>query len=321
MLVHMFNFTYICGVNCLTTRVQTKTITMETNFITELLLPLSLGIIMLGMGLSLVPNDFKRIALYPKAAAIGIVNQIIILPLIGFLLLMLIPMRNPELAVGIMILAACPGGPTSNLISHISRGDTALSITLTAISSMAVVFTIPLIVNLAMRHFLQAGEYVPLPIFDTMIKVIIITLVPVGIGMLIRSKAPKFSDKMNRPVKVMSGILLIVIILAAILNDKENFFNFFAQAGPVALALNVAMLLVGYFSARIFSLKISQSITISIESGIQNGTLGIAFAATLLHNPTMTISPAIYSLIMFGTAGLIIAWMNLKVKGSKVVAR
>jgi len=127
---------------------------METNLITELLLPLSLGIVMLGMGFSLVPNDFKRIALYPKAAAIGIVNQTIILPLIGFLLLMLIPMRNPELAVGIMILAACPGGPTSNPISHISRGNTALSITLAAISISAVVFTIALIDILAMRHFL-----------------------------------------------------------------------------------------------------------------------------------------------------------------------
>lgn len=294
---------------------------METNFITELLLPLSLGVIMLGMGLSLVPNDFKRIALYPKAATIGIINQIIVLPLIGFLILLLIPMRNPELAVGIMILAACPGGPTSNLISHISRGDTALSISLTAISSLIVVFTIPLIVNFAMRYFLQAGEYVPLPVFDTMIKVIIISLVPVGIGMVIRKKAPKFADKMNKPVKIMSGLLLFLIIMAAILNDKENFFNFFAQAGPVALVLNVAMLLIGYFTARIFSLKISQSITISIESGIQNGTLGIAIAATLLNNPTMTISPAIYSLIMFGTAGLIIAWMNLKVKGSKVQVR
>ncbi|MBE0653393.1 MAG: bile acid:sodium symporter family protein [Bacteroidales bacterium] len=294
---------------------------METNFLTDLLLPISLGIIMLGMGLSLVPGDFRRVALFPKAATIGIVNQIIILPLIGFLLLLLIPMRSPELAVGIMILAACPGGPTSNLISHISRGDTALSITLTAISSLIVVFTIPLIVNFSLRYFMEHGEYVPLPVFDTIIKVIIITLLPVAIGMVIRAKAPKFSSVMNKPVKIMSGILLFLIIMAAILNDKENFFNFFAQAGPVALALNVIMLVIGYFSAKLFSLKISQSITVSIESGIQNGTLGIAIAATLLHNPTMTISPAIYSLIMFMTAGVIIAWMNLRVKSNKIVVR
>jgi len=293
---------------------------METNFLTDLLLPISLGIIMLGMGLSLVPADFKRVALYPKAAAIGILNQIVVLPLVGFVLLLLIPMRTPELAVGIMVLAACPGGPTSNLISHISKGDTALSITLTAISSLIVVVTIPLIVNFAMRYFLQHGEYVPLPVFDTIVKVIIITLLPVSIGMFIHAKFPAFSAKMNKPVKIMSGILLFVIIVAAILNDKENLFNFFAQAGPVALALNIAMLAIGYFTAKIARLHVSQSITISIESGIQNGTLGIAIAATLLRNPTMTISPAIYSLIMFMTAGVIIFWMNMKYRESKQLA-
>lgn len=294
---------------------------MESNFITDFLLPISLGIIMLGMGLSLIPDDFKRVVLYPKAAAIGIINQIILLPLVGFALLLLIPMRTPELAVGIMILAACPGGPTSNLISHISKGDTALSITLTAISSLIVVITIPLIVNFAMKYFLQHGEYVPLPVFDTIVKVIIITLLPVSIGMFIRSKFPSFSAKMNKPVKLMSGILLFVIIMAAILNDKEILVSSFAQAGPVALALNVVMLAIGFLSAKMANLHVSQSITISIESGIQNGTLGIAIAATLIRNPTMTISPAIYSLIMFMSAGIIIAWMNMKYKDIKVIAK
>lgn len=284
---------------------------MESNFLTDVFLPLSLGIIMLGMGLALTPSDFKRVALYPKAAAVGIINQIVLLPLIGLLVLAIFPMNKPELAVGIMVLAACPGGPTSNLISHISKGDTALSITLTAISSIIVVFTIPLVVNFSLRHFMQQGEYVPLPVFDTIISVIIITLVPVAIGMLIRSKAPKFAGLMNKPVKIMSGILLIVVILAAVLNDREILISSFQQAGPAALALNILMLLLGFFTSLLFKLKLAQRITISIESGIQNGTLGIAICATLLNNPTMTISPAIYSLIMFMTAGVIIAWMNV----------
>ena len=292
---------------------------METNFLTEILLPLSLAVIMLGMGLSLVPGDFKRVALYPKAAALGVINQIVILPLVGFAILLAMPMQTPELAVGIMILAACPGGPTSNLISHISKGDTALSITLTALSSLIVVFTIPLIVNFAMRYFLQHGEYIPLPVFDTMLKVVIITILPVSVGMFIHARFPAFSARMNKPVKIMSGVLLFVIIAAAILNDKENLVNFFAQAGPVALVLNVVMLVIGFLTARMFNLRTSQSITISIESGIQNGTLGIAIAATLLRNPTMTISPAIYSLIMFMTAGVIIAWMNTRYKASHTV--
>jgi bile acid:Na+ symporter, BASS family len=292
---------------------------METNFLTELLLPIALANIMFGMGLSLKAEDFKRVAVYPKAATLGLLNQIVVLPLVGFSMLLLIPMRTPELAVGIMILAACPGGPTSNLISHISKGDTALSITLTAISSLIVVITIPLIVNFSLHYFMQHTDYVPLPVLDTIFKVIIITLVPVAIGMVTRAKASRFSLRMERPVKIMSGILLFVIIIAAILNDRENFFNFFAQAGPVALALNVAMLAVGFFTAKIARLKIPQRITISVESGIQNGTLGIAIAATLLKNPTMTISPAIYSLIMFMTAGIIIAWTNLKMRKLKPI--
>lgn len=291
---------------------------METNYLTDIMLPLSLAIIMLGMGLSLTPSDFKRVVIYPKATAIGILNQIIVLPVVGFTLLYLFGLKSPELAVGIMVLAACPGGPTSNLISHISKGDTALSITLTAISSLIAVITIPLIVNFALAHFMQQGEYVPLPVFDTIIKLMIITLIPVAIGMFIRAKAINFARKMNKPVKAVSGILLFVIILAAILANKEIFVQSFRDVGPIALALNAVMLLIGYFSARLLSLRQAQSITISVESGIQNGTLGIAIASTLLHNNVIAISPAIYSLIMFVTAGVIIAWANLGLKKVEV---
>jgi BASS family bile acid:Na+ symporter len=216
------------------------------------------------------------------------------------------------------VLAACPGGPTSNLISHISKGDTALSITLTAISSLIAVITVPLIVNLALAYFLKQGEYIPLPVFDTIIKLMIITLVPVAIGMFIRAKAIGFAKKMEKPVKAVSGILLFVIIFAAIMTNKEIFVQSFQDVGPIALSLNVVMLLVGYFSARILSLRRAQSITISVESGIQNGTLGIAIASTLLHNNVIAISPAIYSLIMFMTAGVIIAWTNLLLKKVEV---
>ena len=284
---------------------------METNYLTDIMLPVSLAIIMLGMGLSLTPLDFKRVVLYPKAAAIGFVNQIIILPLVGFLLVWIFGLESLELAVGIMVLAACPGGPTSNLISHISKGDTALSITLTAISSLVAVITIPLIVNFSLAYFLQRGEYIPLPVFDTIIKLTLITLLPVSIGMFIRAKAEEFSHKMEKPVKIVSGILLFLIIFAAINSNRDIFVSSFRDVGPIALSLNFVMLLIGYASASFFRLNRSQSITISIESGIQNGTLGIMIASTLLHNDVMAISPAIYSLIMFMTAGVIIAWANL----------
>lgn len=294
---------------------------METNFLTDLMLPVSLGIIMLGMGLSLVPADFKRVVLYPKAAAIGFINQIILLPLIGFVLIWVFGIQNLELAVGVMILAACPGGPTSNLISHISKGDTALSISLTAISSLVAVVTIPLIVNLSLSYFLQQGEYVPLPVLDTIVRLMLITLLPVALGMLIRAKARQFANKMDKPVKVVSGILLFLIIFAAINTNRDIFFSSFRDVGPVSLSLNLFMLLVGYLTAKLMRLNLRQSITISIETGIQNGTLGIMIASTLLHNDVMAISPAIYSLIMFMSAGLIIAWMNLKIRGNRIVVR
>jgi bile acid:Na+ symporter, BASS family len=293
---------------------------METNYLTDIMLPLSLAVIMLGMGLSLVPYDFKRVLLYPRAASVGILNQIIVLPLTGFFLLWLFGLKSPELAVGIMILAACPGGPTSNLISHISRGDTALSITLTAVSSLIAVITIPLIINLSLAYFMQQGKYIPLPVFDTIFKLTLITLLPVSAGMMIRARVPEFAGKMNKPVKIISGILLFLIIFAAIMTNKDIFVSSFASVGPVALALNVVMLLAGFLSARLLRLNTPQNITISVESGIQNGTLGITIASTLLHNDVMAISPAIYSLIMFMTAGFIIAWTNLGIKRIEVTA-
>jgi bile acid:Na+ symporter, BASS family len=293
---------------------------METNYLTDLMLPLSLAVIMLGMGLSLVPYDFKRVVLYPRAASLGILNQIIILPVVGLLLLWLCGLSSPELAVGIMILAACPGGPTSNLISHISRGDTALSITLTAISSLVAVITIPLIVNLSLRFFMQHGEYIPLPVFDTIIKLTLITLLPVSLGMIIRAKAKAFAVKMDKPVKIISGVLLFLIIFAAIMNNSDIFLSSFASVGPIALSLNVVMLIIGFLSARFLRLGKAQSITISVESGIQNGTLGITIASTLLHNDVMAISPAIYSLIMFMTSGFIIAYTNLGLKRVEIAA-
>lgn len=285
------------------------------------MLPLSLAIIMLGMGLSLVPLDFKRVIIYPKATLIGILNQIVGLPVVGFVLLYIFRLDNPQLAVGVMVLAACPGGPTSNLITHISKGDTALSITLTAISSLIAVITIPLIVNFGLAHFMQHGSYVPLPVFDTIIKLMLITLLPVAIGMFIRVRAIRFAQKMDKPVKLVSGILLFVIILAAIMSNKDIFVQSFTDVGPIALTLNVLMLLVGFYSARILKLNRAQGITISIESGIQNGTLGITIASTLLHNNVIAISPAIYSLVMFMTAGVIIAWANLWLKPAEVVIK
>lgn len=274
---------------------------MQESVLTQLLLPLALGIIMLGMGLSLTIGDFTRIIRYPKAVVVGLINQLVLLPLIAFGLIYAFGLQT-ELAVGLMILAACPGGATSNLISHLAKGDTALSISLTAVSSLITVVTIPFLVNFAILRFMPAGEAVTLPVANTILSVLLITLVPVAIGMGIHYRWPAFSKRMDTPVKVLSAVFLVLIIAAALLKERENVAEFFRIAGPAALALNLGTLLIGYYGARILGISKRQSTTISIESGIQNGTLGITVAATLLSNPAMTVPSAIYSLIMFATA-------------------
>lgn len=284
---------------------------MESSILTQLFLPLALAVIMFGMGLSLRVGDFKRILIYPKAVAIGLTNQLVLLPLIAFGLIQVFGLKT-ELAVGLMILAACPGGATSNLITHLAKGDSALSITLTAFSSLITVLTIPFVVNFAIQYFMPGGEVPPLNILGTVFSVLFITIIPVAIGMSVLAKAPDLAAKWDKPFRKISTVFFILIVVATVLKERENLLAYALEAGPVALGLNVATLVVGFFSGRLLGLDEKQSRTISIESGIQNGTLGITIAATLLVNPVMTIPSAIYSLIMFGTAALIIIYSGRK---------
>jgi len=288
---------------------------MEASPLTTVLLPLALFIIMLGMGLSLVAGDFKRVFQFPKAAAIGLVNQLIMLPLIGYLFATYTGL-TPELAVGLMILAACPGGVTSNLISHLSKGDTALSISLTAISSTVSIITIPLIINFAIDHFMSADQIVKPPTKDIVLQIIAITILPVSIGMVIRRKSEAFALRMDKPVRNFSGVFLLLIIVAAVIKERQVLVDYFGAVWMATLGLNLATMLLGFMSAKLLRLSLRQSITISIESGIQNGTLALVIATTILHNSQMSITPAIYSLLMFGTGGFMIAYFGKRKEGN-----
>ncbi|WP_024772695.1 bile acid:sodium symporter family protein [Aquimarina macrocephali] len=271
--------------------------------ISTIILALSLIIIMLGMGLSLVVDDFKRIFIYPKAILLGLTNQILILPVLGFALASLFPIQ-PEIAIGIMILTACPGGPTSNLISHLAKGDIALSVTLTALSSLITILTIPFIINFALLHFLEEGQMIRLNVMTTIIQILVITIIPVGIGMLIRKYNERFALKMAKPVRRASGIVLILVIAGITIKEKDNIVSYFQQAGVVALCLNAITMIVGYYSSRLFRIKDKRAISIAIESGIQNGTLAITIAVVLLKNTSFAVAPAVYSLLMFFTGGV-----------------
>ncbi len=268
-----------------------------------IILGVALMIIMLGMGLSLVIDDFKRIFLQPKAILIGLFNQIILLPVIGFILVSLFPVQ-PEIAVGVMILTACPGGPTSNLISHLAKADTALSVTLTAFSSFITILTIPFIVNFSLEQFLDQSNMIQLDLAQTFLQIFLIIIIPIVIGMLIRKYRETFALKMAKPVRIASGLVLILVIIGIIVKEKGQLAEYFKQAGLLVICLNLIVMLVGFYSAKLFKITTKRALSIAIESGIQNGTLGITVAVVLLSNTAFAVASASYGVLMFFSGAL-----------------
>jgi BASS family bile acid:Na+ symporter len=288
---------------------------METNFLTAVFLPLALFIIMLGMGLTLTLEDFKRVIIYPKAVVIGLVAQLIMLPIVGFGIASVFPLDS-QLAVGVMILAACPVGATSNMITFLAGGDVALSVTLTAISSFITVFTIPVLVNLSMQRFLGEGTTLQLPFLSTVLQIAVITLLPIAIGMIAKRYAPGLADKADKPVKWLSLFFLAVVITGVLLRERNNFISYVIDVGWATLVLNVVTMALGFAIATLTRLGEKSVTAITIEVGIQNGTLAIAIASTptLLNTLTMAIPGAIYSLLMFVT-GAGFAWWASRSQG------
>ena len=284
---------------------------MESSFLTAVFLPLALFIIMLGMGLELTLDDFKRIFIEPKPVLLGLAAQLAGLPLVGFLLVSIFPL-SPELAVGVMVLAACPGGPTSNLMTYLSKGSVALSITLTAISSLITILTIPLVVNLSMQRFLGESMALRLPFLPTVLQIAIITIIPVAIGMALHHYVPQFAARVEKGVKWLSIFFLALIIFGLLLKKQASLVGFFLQVGWVTLVLNVLTMALGYGLATLAGLERSITVAITNEVGIQNGTLAIAVASapTLLDNPTIAVPAAIYSLIMFITGAAFATWSS-----------
>jgi BASS family bile acid:Na+ symporter len=274
---------------------------MQDNSLLTSILPIALGIIMLGLGLSLTIADFKRVVKYPKAVFIGLFCQMIILPFVCFGVAKLFGL-GPELAVGLMLLSASPGGATANLFSHLSNGDVALNITLTAINSVLTLVTLPLIVELSLSNFMT-GQDIVMP-FNKIIEVFLIVLVPVSIGMIVNAKAETFARKLDKPVKILSAVFLVLVIVGAILKEKAHIGEYFQQIGLAALSFNVLSLLAGFFVPLLFKVEKKQAIAVGMEIGIHNGTLAIFIALNILKNDTMSIPAAIYSLIMFLTAAI-----------------
>ncbi len=273
--------------------------------VNSVVIPLCLFLIMMGMGMTLITNDFKRVLKYPKAVSIGLLNQLILLPIIGFALANIMPLR-PEYAVGVMLLVLCPGGTTSNLFTFLAKGDVALSVTMTAIASIITVFSIPIVLSFSLIHFMGAGSEFQLPIIKTMISLFVITILPISIGMLIKRFAPRVADSSQVLVSRFGVTFLTFLVVFLSYVQRDIIVEALIATGPVSLLLNLSTMALGYYSSKWLGLNLAQRTSITMEVGLQNSTLSIFMALTLLSNYDMSMTPAIYTLVMFLTAGILV---------------
>ncbi len=271
----------------------------------SVVLPLSLFIIMFGMGMTLTPGDFLRVAQRPKAKLTGLFCQMILLPLIAWGLVVLFDLSG-ELAVGMLLIAACPGGATSNILSHLAKGDTALSVTLTAITSIVTVFTIPLIVGSGLEHYMGEGSEISINIKETMLQLVVITILPISLGMVLHHLKPALTNKMGPGFNVFSLVILALIIVALVVKE-EDLGGQFRQAGLPVVTLNLLTLGAGFGFSLLMRLNMRQRVTIAIEGGIQNGTLALTVALGILGSQSIAVPAVVYSLIMFVTGGIVVA--------------
>jgi len=269
--------------------------------ITDLFLPLALAFIMFSLGLGLTGEDFSRVAKQPKDFFIGLVCQIILLPIVAFILVKLWPI-SPELAIGVMIIAAAPGGVTSNILTSFAKGDVALSISLTAIISLLSVITVPFIVLTSLGLLGSENISQNISLFSMAINMFLIVVVPTIIGMILRKFTASFATRFGSIAKKISVVLFVVVLIGAILSEKNNVVSYFADAGLITLVLNIVMMIIAYYIAQMFGTGISQKKCISIECGLQNGTLAIFVGTTLFGGGAYIIPAATYSLIMFFTS-------------------
>jgi bile acid:Na+ symporter, BASS family len=264
-------------------------------------LPVALGIIMLGLGLSLTLDDFRRVARHPKAVGIALVCQLLVLPAVAFGLVRLFDLPA-LLGIGLMLLAASPGGTSANLYSHLFRGDVALNVTLTAVNSVLAIVTLPLITNLAIAWYgledsvsLQLGKVV---------EVFAVVLVPVALGMLLRARAPRVAARADKPVRIGSAVILGVLVLGILLDQREDVGGYLADVGVVSALFCATSLVVGYVVPRALGVRDSEAVACSMEIGVHNGTLAIYVAVEVLGETEMSVPAAVYSVFMFVFAAL-----------------
>ena len=278
--------------------------------------PIALALIMLGLGLGLTTQDFARVLKTPKDFLTGFISQLIILPIVAFILLKILGMFleiSPEIALGVMIIAAAPGGITSNVLTKFANGDVALSVSLTAVISIISIITVPLIVFTSADLMGVSFANENINITGTALKMALVVAVPVILGMIIRKFADNFIGSKTSIIDKITGILFLIVFIAIWVEEKDNIFNYLAQAGLVVLTLNIVMMIIAYFLAKTFASGIEQIKCISLECGLQNGTLAVFVATEISSEIVYMIPTAAYALIMYITGFIFIYFLRNKV--------
>lgn len=282
---------------------------MENTGLTQVILPLALFLIMLGIGLSLSATDFLALKTRPRAVVAGSVMQLVGLPVLGYGVVSLMDLPAVY-AVGVMILTFAPGGATSNIISYLCKADTALSVSLTVIASIVTPFTLPLLSYLALTYWLSMETSIEFPVIQTMLKLLIIGLVPVLLGIWIHKKAPAFAFKLQPYIKWSSLLFMLAVVVGIVASNKDTLFGMLAQVGPAVLLLSIVAMIAGGRVGMWCRLSPEQSLTLSIETGIQNAGLALVITGTVLHNSEMSGVVLLYGVLMQFPALLLIVYRH-----------
>lgn len=291
------------------------------DIILKLFLPLSLAFIMFSLGITLTLQDFKRVAQMPRAFSVGMLGQLLLLPTVAFLILQVVELE-PTMAFGVMLLAFAPGGVTSNMLTRFGGGSVALAVSLTAVTSVLCVLTVPLFAAAAASYFL--GAAMPkIDVTSISISMALITAVPVAMGVTVNHLAPSFASKISKVVEVLASVLFVVIVLGAVVTNWSLLMANILELGPVLILLNVVMLMIGYGGAKMMKLSHPDSVAIAIEVGVQNASLGITVGALIAMNgntlPAFSLASGIYGITMYGCAFLFIFWLRRKARANPEV--
>lgn len=283
---------------------------LASGIVTEVFLPLALAIIMFGMGMTLTPDDFRRVLRAPKAVTVGLVGHVLLVPLLAMGVVVAFHFlfgTRESILLGLLLLASCPAGTTSNVVTYLARADAALSVSVTTVNSLAAVVTTPLLFLGMTRFLLGDATSIEVSVLEMVGLVLAIVVVPIVLGLLVRRARPRLAIAAERPFRLASSLLLVLVIAVAVYENRVGFWSLAASAVPISLALNLLALAGGLWLGKLVGLADFQARAVSIEAGFQNGTLGIALAVTQLDNAVAALVPGFYSLTMFVT-GAAVAW-------------